>query len=149
MSICWSRLVVVGVVCVAAVPRRAEPPRAAEPAWAQPLLAQAKLTPATARLDPARWKHGGPHPLDTFQRLWNDWRPLGPTGERRARDFVAAAERLDGLVAAAAARIDVKRLPPGRDEPGKRPEAEALARAVAGLHAAVKQPLNADRQKEL
>jgi hypothetical protein len=131
----------------------AEPPRDNSLSWAEPLLEMVKLTPVKARLDPNRWTGGGPHRLDTFTRLWDDWRQIDPTARGAAREFLAAAESFEGLTTAAAKYIDVKPLPPAPAPPGEEgkepPAAEALSRAIAGLHAALDKPLSADQQKDL
>jgi hypothetical protein len=121
------------------------------PAWAGPLLDQVRLTPAKAQLDPNRWTGGGQYRLDTFQRLWDDWRLIDPTARTAAKDVLAASASFEGLVATAARFIDVKPLPPAPPVPGtdKVPPDEALTRAVAELHAALDKPLSADQQRDL
>jgi hypothetical protein len=130
----------------------AEPPRDKSPAWAEALLDQVKLTPAKAQLDPNRWTGGGQFRLDTFQRLWDDWRQVDPTARTAAREFLAASANFDALTATAAPLIDVKPLPiaPARQPEGKEPTAaEALSRAVVGLHSALERPLTAEQKKDL
>jgi hypothetical protein len=127
----------------------AEPPDKQSPAWARPLLEQVKLTPAAAQLDPNRWAGGGPHRLDTFQRLWDDWRLIDPTARAAAKDFLAAADGFDNLTATAARLIDVKPLPAAPATVSEQPSADAFRRAVAGLHAALDKPLSPEQQKDL
>ncbi len=131
----------------------AEPPSDNSPPWADSLLEPVKLTPAKAQLDPQRWTEGGPYRLNTFQRLWDDWRQIDPTARATAKDFLAAADSFEGLIATAAPFIDVKPLPPApapKSEEGKEPPAdEALSRAVIELHAALDKPLTPEQKKDL
>jgi hypothetical protein len=132
----------------------AQPPADPTPSWAGPLLEQAKLTPAKARLDPNRWTEGGKRRLDTFQRLWDDWRLIDPTARATARTFLAAAGSFDGLTAAAAPLIDVKPLPPlppaPRTDPEKEsPPGERFIRGIVALHAFLNKPLSAEQIKDL
>jgi hypothetical protein len=146
---------VVGVGCLgllAALGPAAAPPRSAEPPWAKAVLAKVKLTPETARLDPNRWTGGGKYRLNTFQRLWDDWRRVDPTARAAARDFLAAADSFDALTARAAAFLDVEPLPPAEPAPKDKkgpPADQELAEAVAGLHAHLKKPLSDEQRKAL
>jgi hypothetical protein len=115
----------------------ADPPRDNTPPWAEPLLKEVKLTPAKAQLDPNKWTGGGQYRLDTFQKLWDDWR-----------------DSFEALVATAAPFIDVKSLPPTAPPPAperaKEPPAdEAFTQAVIALHASLDKPLTADQKKDL
>ena len=93
-------------VCVAVMP--AQRPKDTNPPWAEELLKEAKLTPAKAQLDPNRWTGGGPHRLNTFQKLWDDWREIDPTARTAAKDFLAAADSFEKLVTTGAPYLDVK-----------------------------------------
>ena len=75
------------------------------------MLEQVKLTPAKAQLDPNRWSGGGLYRLDTFQRLWDDWRQIDPTARAAAKDVLSASDSFENLVATATRFIDVKPLP--------------------------------------
>src|SRR5262249_19498247 len=139
----WTRLVAGATVIFGlslALLQAAAPP-APRPVWARSLLESVHLTPAKAQLDPNRWAGGGPHRLSTFQRLWDDWRQVDPTALGAARDFLAAQDSFEGLVATAAPFIDVKPLPAARSAERKVPGAEGgLPGAVASLHAALGRP---------
>jgi len=92
--------------CVAVTP--AQQPKDNTPPWAEELLKEVKLTPAKAQLDPKRPAGITPHQLKTFQKLWDDWREIDPTARAAAKDFLAAADSFEKLVATAAPFIDVK-----------------------------------------
>ncbi len=129
-----------------------EPPQENTPVWAGHLLVQMRLTPAKAQLDPNRWTGGGQYRLQTFQRLWDDWRQIDPTARAAAKDVLAESASFAGLVATAAPFIDVKPLPPAPPRApaiGKESPDEVLTRAVVGLHAALDKPLSADQQRDL
>jgi hypothetical protein len=109
------------------------------------------LTPAKAQLDPKRWTGGGLHRLDTFQRLWDDWRQIDPTARKAAADFVDASSSFEKLVATAAPYIDVKPLPigPAPETAKEAPPAETFIRALAALHEALDKPLDDKQKKDL
>jgi hypothetical protein len=65
--------------------------------WTAPLAA-AGLAPGDVGLDPARWRDGGRLPIAAFDGLWDDWRAVGPWGERLGRQAIARPT-LDGLCA--------------------------------------------------
>jgi hypothetical protein len=131
----------------------AEPPHDNAPPWTESLLKEVKLTPAKAQLDPNKWTGGGQYRLNTFQRLWDDWREIDPTARTAAKEFLAT-DSFDTLVATAAPYIDVKPLPKATvapaQEPAKEPPAdEEFTRALIGLHVALDKPLTADQKKDL
>jgi hypothetical protein len=148
----WSRFgfaavsVVCLVVCAAVTP--ADPPKDDTPAWAEELLKEVKLTPDKAQLEPTRWTVGGPHRLNTFQRLADDWRLIDPTARTTAKNFLAG-DTFDELVATAAPFLDVK--PPAPPAPAVKevPADEALVRAITALHAALDKPLSDEQKKQL
>ncbi|HVS35416.1 MAG TPA: hypothetical protein VMS17_07510 [Gemmataceae bacterium] len=131
----------------------AEPPRDHTPPWADSLLEQVKLAPANAQLDPKRWTDGGPYRLNTFQRCWDDWRQIDPTARAAGKDFLAAADSFEGLIATAAPLIDVKPLPaaavPQPEELKEPPADAALSQAVIELQAALDKPLTPEQKKDL
>jgi hypothetical protein len=123
----------------------AEPPGEDSAPWAEPLLKEVKLTPAKAQLEPGRWTGGGLHRLNSFQKLWDDWRPIDPTARAAAKEFLTASGSFERLIAGAAPLIDLKPLPI-KTEPARGPDAGAFVQAVIALHAADEKPLS-DEQK--
>ena len=138
-------------MCLALV--SAEPPSSTAPPWTESVLKEVKLSPEKAQLDPNKWTGGGLYRLDTFQRLWDDWRGIDPAAREAAKNFLDA-NTFEKLIVAAAPYIDVK-LPPSA-APGtvpnrgkETPAEDELIRTIAELHAALNKPLTAEQKKEL
>lgn len=140
------KLVLLAGLLLPAVVLAVAPPQPAEPSWARPLLAHAKLEPRRAQLDPNRWTGGGTYRLNTFQRLWDDWRQVDGTAYTLARRFLAAGGRFEDLLTCAMPLLDVA--PPG-DKAAKEVADDTLVRALADLHRHLGKPLSAREQKEL
>ncbi|HEY3787643.1 MAG TPA: hypothetical protein VGL71_02255 [Urbifossiella sp.] len=124
----------------------AEPPAEGAPPWAGALLKEVKLTSAKAQLEPGRWTGGGPHRLNTFQKLWDDWRPIDATARTAAKDFLAASDSFERLLATAAPFIDLKPLAPVKAEPSREAGIAEFVQAVIALQTALDKPLT-DAQK--
>lgn len=117
-------------------------------AWVDDLLHQAQLKREQTILEPNRWAEGGRYRLETFQRLWDDWRLIDPFGQRAARDLLAAAPRFASLIAVAAPLIDVK-LPETKAQPNRPQGGEILSQSIQALHVALQKPLTAEQKQDL
>jgi hypothetical protein len=120
--------------------------------WSAPdpwdgVLAAAGLTAKTAQLDPNRWTGGGLYRLDSFQRLWDDWRLVDPTAIQWGHAALAASGSFSQLVAFGADRIGVKLTP--KQATSVRPVDEPLARAIRGLHSTLGKPLSVAEAMDL
>jgi hypothetical protein len=135
-----------GLVAVMAL--AGQPPRDTDPAWAEPLLKELKLTPATAQLEPNRWTGGGPHRLNTFQKIWDDWRMIDPAVVEAGKGFLTSADSFERMIVTAAPFIDVKPLPTAPVKADALP-ADAFPKAVAEFHIALGKPLTDEQSKDL
>lgn len=129
---------------------QAGPQHADQTPWSA-LLTQIKLTPQTAQLEPNRWRDGGLFRLHTFESLWDDWRLLDGYAISSARQMLAAAPSFYRLGFAAAQQLDLTPAPVPKS-PGHvqvRGKNAALIQAILDLHAALNDPLDAERRRLL
>ena len=114
------------------------------------LLQPVGLTAASAQLGPGKWLDGGLYRLNTFQKIWDDWRLMDGTAIAFGNTFLADSNHFQQLIMDAARALDLQ---PAVLEPAAAPPAadgrEALAAALQELHAALHQPLTAEQVRQL
>lgn len=115
-----------------------------------PLLAQVKLTPQKAQLDPNRWAGGGTYRLNSFQRLWDDWRLVDGATVSAGQSMLKSCTSFYSLGVAAAQQIDLKLSPPPAVIHPRSPKgAEGLVAAISDLQTSLKKPLEPNQLQDL
>lgn len=110
------------------------------------------LTAASAQLGPGKWLDGGQYRLNTFQKVWDDWRLIDGTALTFGNTFLSDSNNVHQLVLDASRALDLQPiLPDNRCSPPPPPTngREALVAALHDLHAALKQPLTAEQVRQL